>query len=107
MEQDNSIIILKLYQVPKVEHFRKDVSKMVQKIKSDSGIRIGENISCLRQKKAMTQEDMARELQLLGFSISRSTYAKMEMGTHTMEASVLEAVRDILDTTYDELLKRT
>ena len=80
---------------------------MVQKIKSDSGIRIGENISYLRQKKAMTQEDMARELQLLGFSVSRSTYAKMEMGTHTIEASVLEAVRDILDTTYDELLKRT
>jgi len=107
MEQEYSNIILKYNQVPKVEQCRKDVSKMTQKIKPDNKIKLGENISCLRQQKEMTQEDMARELQLLGFSVSRSVYAKMEMGTHTIGASILEAVRDILGTTYDELFKHT
>jgi len=80
---------------------------MEQKIKSDNIIKLGENISCLRQSKGMTQEDMARELQLMGVSISRSTYAKMELGMHTIDTSTLEAIRDILGTTYDELLKRS
>lgn len=79
---------------------------MEQKIKSDSIIKLGENISCLRQAKGMTQEDVTRELQLKGISIARSTYAKMELGTHTIDTSTLEAIRDILGTTYDELLKR-
>ncbi len=79
---------------------------MEQKIKQDDVIRIGQNIGRLRREKNMTQEDMTRELQLLGVSISRGTYSKIEMGIHHIEASLLENIRDILGTTYDELLKR-
>jgi len=79
---------------------------MEQKIKQDDAIRIGQNIGRLRREKNMTQEDMTRELQLLGVSISRGTYSKIEMGIHHIEASLLENIRDILNTTYDELLKR-
>ncbi len=79
---------------------------MEQKIKQDDVIRIGQNIGRLRREKNMTQEDMTRELQLLGVSISRGTYSKIEMGIHHIEASLLENIRDILNTTYDELLKR-
>ena len=79
----------------------------MQKIKSDNTIMVGKNISKLRRSKGMTQEDMTRELQLRGISIFRAAYAKIEIGTHTIAASTLEAIRDILDTTYDELFKRT
>lgn len=79
---------------------------MEQKIKQDDVIRIGQNIGHLRREKNMTQEDMTRELQLLGISISRGTYSKIEMGIHHIEASLLENIRDILGTSYDELLKR-
>jgi len=79
---------------------------MEQKIKQDDAIRIGQNIGRLRREKNMTQEDMTRELQLLGVAISRGTYSKIEMGIHHIEASLLENIRDILNTTYDELLKR-
>lgn len=79
---------------------------MEQKIKQDDVIRIGQNIGRLRREKNMTQEDMTRELQLLGVAISRGTYSKIEMGIHHIEASLLENIRDILNTTYDELLKR-
>ncbi len=79
---------------------------MEQKIKQDDVIRIGQNIGRLRREQNMTQEDMTRELQLLGVAISRGTYSKIEMGIHHIEASLLENIRDILNTTYDELLKR-
>ena len=78
---------------------------MGQKGKANDTIRLGENISTTRQQRGMTQEDMARELQLRGFEISRSTYAKIELGMHTVDVSVFEAIKDILETTYDELLK--
>jgi len=35
-----------------------------------------------------------------------NAYSKIEMGIHHIEASLLENIRDILNTTYDELLKR-
>ncbi len=79
---------------------------MEQKIKQDDVIQIGQNIGRLRREQNMTQEDMTRELQLLGVAISRGTYSKIEMGIHHIEASLLENIRDILNTTYDELLKR-
>ena len=79
---------------------------MEQKIKQDDVIRIGQNIGRLRREQNMTQEDMTRELQLSGVSVSRGNYSKIEMGIHHIEASLLEHIRDILGTTYDELLKR-
>ena len=52
----------------------------------------------------MTQEDVAAELQLRDINISRGTYSKIEMGTHHIAATTLEALKDIFDTTYDILL---
>ncbi len=80
---------------------------MVQKIKQDKDIIIGKNIRLLRLNKDKTQDDMVRELQLLGVSISRGTYSKIEMGVRHISASELEYIRDILGTTYEELLKHT
>lgn len=83
------------------------MDKIIQKIKQDQYIQIGANIRNLRMEQNLTQEEMTRILQLAGISISRSTYAKIEMGTHHIAATTLEVIRDALHTTYDELLKHT
>ena len=80
---------------------------MKQKIKSDELIHLGRNIKELRMKMNMTQEEVTQKLQLRGFSITRSTYAKMEIGMRHISASQLEAIRDILKTTYEELMEHT
>lgn len=80
---------------------------MGQKIKQDNKIVIGKNIGKLRIEKNMTQEEMVRQLQLKEIDISRGTYAKIEIGTRHIEAIELEAIRDILGTTYEILLKHT
>lgn len=80
---------------------------MSQKIKQSDDIVIGRNIGILRAEKGITQEGMATQLQLKGISISRGTYSKIEMGTRHIEANCLEAIRDILGTTYERLLAHT
>lgn len=77
---------------------------MEQKIKQDQRIQIGENIRNLRVEQNMTQDEVAKELQLRGINISRGTYSKIEMGSHHIAASTLEALKEIFHTTYDVLL---
>ncbi len=75
-----------------------------QKIKQD-GIFIGANIKRIRKGKHMKQVDMVREMQLKGIEITRESLVKIERGIQHIYASQLKAIKDILDTTYDELLK--
>lgn len=76
-----------------------------QKIKSDNNITIGENIRKIRLAKKIGQTELVRLLQLHGISMSREALVKIERGIQHIYASQLKAIRDILDTTYDELLK--
>ena len=80
---------------------------MGQKIKQDEIIQLGKNIHELREKKGLTQEEVTQKMQLIGISISRGTYSKIEMGIRHVEASELEAIRDILGTSYEDLLAHT
>lgn len=75
-----------------------------QKIKQDE-ICIGKNIRDIRISKRMGQTELVRKLQLLGVSMTRETLVKIERGTQHIYASQLQAVRDILNVSYDELLK--
>ena len=77
-----------------------------QKIKSDSMINIGGNIHVIRKAKQIRQKDMVREMQLRGIPITREAYVKIEGGRQHIYASQLEAIRDILGVSYDELLTR-
>lgn len=77
-----------------------------QKIKNDSIIDIGKNIHDLRKAKQIRQKDMVRELQLRGVTITRESLVKIEGGRQHIYASQLEAIRDILGVSYDELLTR-
>lgn len=77
---------------------------MEQKIKQDN-ISIGENIRRIRKAKNIKQVDLVRKIQLSGIDMTRECLVKIERGIQHIYASQLRAIRDALDTTYDELLK--
>lgn len=78
---------------------------MEQKIKQDSYIPIGENIRRVRKSKKIGQTELVRRLHLLGIEMTRETLVKIERGIQHIQAQQLRGIRDILETTYDELLK--
>lgn len=75
-----------------------------QKIKQDK-IFIGANIRRIRKEKKIKQVDMVRSLQLAGINITREALVKIERGIQHIYASQLSAIKEVLDTTYDELFK--
>ena len=75
-----------------------------QKIKQDA-IQIGKNIREIRTGKKIGQTALVRMLQLEGVEMTRETLVKIERGTQHIQATQLRAIRDALDTSYDELLK--
>ena len=74
------------------------------KIKQDE-VKIGKNIRELRKAKKIKQVEMVVKLQLEGLDITREAYVKIERGIQHIYASQLKAIKNVLDTTYDELLK--
>ncbi len=75
-----------------------------QKIKQDS-ILIGNNIKTIRKQKKIKQTEIVRNLQLLGVDITRESFVKIERGIQHIYATQLKAIKEVLDTSYDELLK--
>ena len=77
---------------------------MEQKIKQDE-IKIGANIRNIRKQNNIGQTELVRLLQLQGVRMTRETLVKIERGIQHIQATQLRAIRDALNTTYDELLK--
>lgn len=77
-----------------------------QKIKQDQ-IQIGRNIRRLRLEKKLGQTELANKLQLEGVDMTREALVKIERGIRHISATQLKAIRDVLQTSYDELLKET
>ena len=75
-----------------------------QKIKQDT-ILIGKNIKAIRKQKNIKQMDLVRKMQLMGVDITRESLVKIERGIQHIYATQLKAIKEVLDTTYDELLK--
>ena len=75
-----------------------------QKIKQDK-IHIGANIRAIRKQQGMGQTELVRHLQLEGIEMTRETLVKIERGIQHIQASQLRAIKNALNTTYDELLK--
>lgn len=76
-----------------------------QKIKHDQVVQIGQNIRSIRKSKGIGQTQLVRRLQLMGIRMTRETLVKIERGIQHIYASQLRAIKEALDTTYDELLK--
>ena len=77
-----------------------------QKIKQDA-IPIGANIRRIRMERKLGQSELARRLQLAGVEMTRETLVKIERGIQHITATKLRGIRDVLETTYDELLKES
>lgn len=73
-----------------------------QKIKQDMDI--GGNIRRIREQQKIGQTECVRLLQLNGIEMTRETLVKIERGVQHIQASQLRGIRDVLHTTYDELL---
>ena len=67
----------------------------MQKIRPDMDI--GHNIQRLRKGSGMTQDQVVAKLQLMGLSISKSTYAKLETNRMNIKVSELVALSKIFD----------
>ena len=65
--------------------------------------RIGNNIRKLREAQHMTQDTLAAKLQLLGCDITRSAVAKIEVGQRHLYPDEIIHIKQILNTTYDEI----
>ena len=76
----------------------------MQKIKQDE-INIGANIREIRLYRGIGQTELVRMVQLQGVDMTRECLVKIERGIQHIQAVQLRAIRDALDTTYDELLK--
>lgn len=77
---------------------------MEQKIKQDD-ILIGQNIRRIRKEKGIRQTEMVALMQLENVPLTREALVKIERGIQHIQASQLRAIRNVLETTYDELLK--
>lgn len=75
-----------------------------QKIKQDE-IHIGKNIREIRKSKGIGQTKLVIMLQLKGVNITRESLVKIERGIQHIKATQLRAIRYVLETSYDLLLK--
>ena len=72
---------------------------MEQKLRRDR--HMGENLRKLRLSKNLSQEKLCAELQLKGCDIGRTTYEKYERGELNIRISVLIALHEIYDCSFD------
>ena len=77
---------------------------MDDKIKQDE-IKIGINIRRIRKEQKIGQTELVRMLNLDGIDLTRETLVKIERGTQHIKATQLRAIRNSLNTTYDELMQ--
>lgn len=82
-----------------------EVVSLKQKIKQDENGNIGKNIRRIRVAKGIGQTNLARSLELQGIPITRECLVKIERGIQHIQVEQLRAIKDELQTTYDELLK--
>lgn len=64
---------------------------------------VGNNIRILREKKNLTQEQVAAKLQINGCDITRSAVAKIEVGQRHLYPDEIILLKKILNVEYDEI----
>ncbi len=75
----------------------------MQKLRPD--LDIGKNISKLRKESNLTQDQVVAKLNLLGISISKSSYAKIETNRMNIKLSELVALKVIFEVGYDSFFE--
>lgn len=60
------------------------------------------NLKRLRKSSGLSQYELVAQMQLLGSSMSRSTYAKIEQGSRNIKVTDVVALQKIYGVEYDE-----
>lgn len=68
--------------------------------------RVGQNIRELRKKSNLTQDELSAKLQLRGCDITRSALAKIEAGQRHLYPDEIALIKQILNTTYDDIFNQ-
>ena len=74
-------------------------------IKNDENTNIGMNIRRIRKEKGIGQTELIQKIDLEEVNLTREALVKIERGIQHIKVSQLKAIKVILETTYDELLK--
>lgn len=64
---------------------------------------IGNNLRAIRERAGYTQDYVATKLQLNGCDITRSAVAKIEVGQRHLYPDEIILLKEILNTTYEEI----
>ena len=64
---------------------------------------IGANIRELREKRKMTQDELAAKMQVEGCDITRSAVAKIEVGQRHLYPDEIILIKQILNVRYDDI----
>lgn len=64
---------------------------------------VGNNIRILREKRRLTQDQVAAKLQINGCDITRSALAKIEVGQRHLYPDEIILLKKILSVEYDEI----
>ena len=64
---------------------------------------IGSNIRKLREERGYTQEYMATKLQINGCDITRSAFAKIEVGQRHIYPDEIILIKEILKVEYEQI----
>ncbi len=67
--------------------------------------KVGHNIRNIRESKRITQEQLSAKLQVNGCDITRSALAKIEVGQRHLYVDELKLIKEILNTTFEEIMK--
>ncbi|MCI9598879.1 MAG: helix-turn-helix transcriptional regulator [Firmicutes bacterium] len=63
------------------------------------------NLVLLRGESGLSQSELIRETGLLGSTLARSTYSKIELGIGNIKVSDLVALKEIYDVNYDRFFE--
>ena len=65
--------------------------------------RVGKNIRLLRESKGYTQDYVTTKMQLAGCDITRSAFAKIEVGQRHLYPDEVILIKQILEVSFDEI----
>lgn len=69
-------------------------------------ISLGANIRALRRDCGLTQEQTIAKLQLLGCSLTRGSYAKIEAGIQNISVQELLAMKEVFHADFEDFFQK-
>lgn len=67
--------------------------------------RFAKKLVALRLQRGLSQYKLVEKMQLLGSTMSRSTYSKIELGSGNLKVSDLVALKQIYGVDYEEFFE--